>query len=112
MPITQPFDAIAETYDDTFSNSSIGRVQRRSVWMETYRIFRAGQRILEINCGTGIDALHLASRGIEVVACDASSRMVAVARRRLEASPIRAAIDFRCIPTEQIALLENEGPYD
>ncbi len=112
MSVTQPFDAIADTYDDTFSNSSIGRVQRRLVWMETDRTFRAGQRILEINCGTGIDALHLATRGIEVMACDSSPRMIAVARRRLAASSVRAAIDFRCLPIEQIALLEKEGPYD
>src|SRR6266571_1663797 len=112
MSVTPPFDAIADTYDDTFSNSSIGRVQRRLVWMELDRTFRAGQRILEINCGTGIDALHLATRGIEVMACDSSPRMIAVARRRLAASSVRAAIDFRCLPVEQIALLEKEGPYD
>src|SRR5206468_7658334 len=112
IPVAAPFDAIATTYDDAFSNSSTGRVQRRLVWIETDRIFRAGQRILEINCGTGIDALHLATRGIEVVACDSSPRMIAAARRRLEESPIRAAVDFRCIPTERIALLESVGPYD
>jgi ubiquinone/menaquinone biosynthesis C-methylase UbiE len=113
IPSTEPFDAVAATYDDTFSNSSIGRVQRRLVWMETDRNFRAGQRILEINCGTGIDALHLATRGIEVMACDSAAGMIAVARRRLaESSSIRAAIDFRCLPTEQIAQIENGRPYD
>src|SRR5439155_1758061 len=74
-----PFDAIADTYDESFSDSSIGRAQRRVVWMETDRTFQAGQRILEINCGTGIDALHLAHRGVAVLACDASPRMIAVA---------------------------------
>src|SRR5437879_10338773 len=107
----QPFDAVADAYDDTFSNSSIGRAQRRMVWMETDRTFHPGQRVLEINCGTGIDALHLAARGIEVVACDSSPRMIAVARRRVEASAICAAIDFHCIRTEPITLLEGEGPY-
>src|SRR5438093_5130158 len=108
MPVTEPFDAVADTYDDTFSNSSIGRVQRNLVWIEADRTFCTGQRILEINCGTGVDALHLANRGIEVTACDSSSRMIAVARRRLEASRVRARIDRRCIPTQHIALLENE----
>ena len=112
IPVAAPFDAIATTYDDAFSNSSTGRVQRRLVWIETDRIFRAGQRILEINCGTGIDALHLASRGIEVIACDSAPGMIAVAQHRLKTSPIRTAVDFRCLPTEQIALLEKGGPYD
>jgi 2-polyprenyl-3-methyl-5-hydroxy-6-metoxy-1,4-benzoquinol methylase len=108
--VTQAFDAIADTYDDTFSNSSIGLAQRRLVWMETDRMFLAGQRILEINCGTGVDAVHLAMRGIEVIACDSSPRMIAVARRRATASG--AAVDFQCIPTEEIAVMENHGPYD
>src|SRR5262249_23506789 len=34
IPVSAPFDAIATTYDDTFSNSSIGRVQRSLVWLE------------------------------------------------------------------------------
>ena len=111
-PSTAPFDIVAETYDDVFSNSPIGRAQRISVWMETDRVFRLGQRILEINCGTGIDAIHLASRGISVVACDASPRMIAAARRRLNDSSERASVELRCLPTEQIAQLEVEEPFD
>jgi ubiquinone/menaquinone biosynthesis C-methylase UbiE len=112
MSVAQAFDAIAGTYDDDFSNSLVGRAQRNSVWLDADRSFHPGQHVLEINCGTGIDALHLASRGVDVTACDSSQQMIAVARRRLEASPIRAKVDFRCIPTECIGVLENEGPFD
>ena len=84
-----PFDAVADEYDGRFTTSLIGRAQRESVWLEMDRLFRPGQRILEINCGTGVDALHLDALGIHVVACDASAKMVDVARRRLEASPCR-----------------------
>jgi ubiquinone/menaquinone biosynthesis C-methylase UbiE len=107
-----PFDAIADTYDESFSDSSVGRAQRRMVWLETDRTFRAGQRILEINCGTGIDALHLANRGIAVLACDASPRMIEIARARLARSSVHAPVDFRCVPTERIASVESEVRYD
>src|SRR4029453_973425 len=83
-PATAPFDAVAERYDDVFSNSPIGFAQRRSVWIEMDRAFHTGHRILEINCGTGIDALYLANRGVSVVACDSSPRMIAEARRRID----------------------------
>jgi ubiquinone/menaquinone biosynthesis C-methylase UbiE len=112
IPLCAPFDAIAATYDDTFSNSSIGRVQRNLVWMEADPTFRAGQHILEINCGTGIDALHLASRGIKVLACDSSPVMIEVARERLDASTFRRDVDLRCLASEQLSVLEAEGPYD
>ena len=48
-----PFDAIAERYDETFTRSKIGRAQRASVWKELERVFRPGDRVLEIGCGNG-----------------------------------------------------------
>jgi hypothetical protein len=38
--------------------------------------------------------------------------MIDVARRRIDASSFRSAVELRCIPTEELALLESEGPYD
>jgi ubiquinone/menaquinone biosynthesis C-methylase UbiE len=107
-----PFDAVATEYDARFTNSFIGKAQRESVWAEMDRVFLPGHRVLEINCGTGVDALHLAARGIQVVACDASTEMIGVARRRLDTSPLRDFVDFRALATEQIDQLEYEGPFD
>jgi len=108
----EPFDAVADEYDARFTNSLIGRAQRESVWREMDRLFHPGQRILEINCGTGVDALHLSARGIHVVACDASGGMVNVALRRLDALCNRGHVDFRVLAIEQIRQLEKEGLYD
>jgi ubiquinone/menaquinone biosynthesis C-methylase UbiE len=110
--VSSPFDEIADTYDARFTNSAVGLAQRGSVWEELDRTFRAGQRILEINCGTGVDALHLARRGVEVVACDSASGMIAVARQRSGAAGSRAPVDFRILATERIGELRNEGPFD
>jgi len=107
-----PFDAVAANYDETFTHSLIGWAQRRATWRELDQAFRPGQRVLELNCGTGIDAVHLADRGIEVVACDVSPRMIEVARQRLRRTAPRARIDFRVLATEEIAELHREGPFD
>jgi ubiquinone/menaquinone biosynthesis C-methylase UbiE len=107
-----PFDHLAETYDAVFTNSLIGRAQRDSVWEELDRCFHPGQRIVEINCGTGVDAVHLAERGVEVVACDVAPRMIQVARQRLTRLKAGARVDFRVLATEQIAELAGEGPFD
>ena len=112
VPRTAPFDAVAEEYDDRFTNSLIGRAQRQSVWSEMDRLFRPGQRVLEINCGTGVDAMHLFAKGIKVVACDASAEMIAVARRRLKAHAVQSHVNFRTLATEQIGELEKEGLCD
>ncbi len=111
-PILAPFDYIARTYDEVFTDSPIGRAQRESVWRELDRCFRPGQRILELNCGTGVDAVHLAERGVEVLACDAAPRMIEVARRRLSSLSPGTRVEFRVLATERIGLLEREGPFD
>ncbi len=109
-PARASFDAVADIYDETFSCSLIGRAQRDAVTRELDRVFHPGQRILEINCGTGIDALHLAGRGIEVLACDSSPRMVEVARRKALRAFLNVPPQFRVIGTEEIKILgDQEG---
>ena len=73
-----------ERYDETFTASKIGRAQRASVWKELGRAFRSGDRVLEIGCGTGVDACFLGDRGVSVIACDSSPQMVAVTTRRVK----------------------------
>ena len=106
------FDSVAEQYDDQFTRSVVGRTQRDAVWRKVAATFSRGQHILELNCGTGEDALFLARNGISVTALDASRKMVLQARRRhgLEApcSPIR----FELVPTENLGELNDAPLFD
>jgi SAM-dependent methyltransferase len=106
------WDAAAETYDLDFANTLIGRAQRESIWREIEKVFAAGQRILELNCGTGIDAVFLANRGVKVLACDIAPRMIELAQRRANSTHTSGLIDFRALATENIGVLENEGLFD
>lgn len=106
------WDCVAASYDDNFTRTLIGSTRRLAVWRELDRIFQPGQHILELNCGTGVDAVHLANRGIEVVACDISPRMVEIARGFASAANAAARTDFRVLRTEYIDALSNEGPFD
>ena len=71
------FDQVAQEYDRSFTNSAIGRAQRKLVWnhMAKSDAFK-GRKILEVNCGTGEDAVHMASQNNRVVATDISAPMV------------------------------------
>jgi SAM-dependent methyltransferase len=99
-----PFDALAVDYDDTFTNSSVGAAMRGSVWRRMDVLWPAGSRVLELNCGTGVDADWLGRRGVVVVATDAAAEMVAVAQRR--------GVDARQVRAESIAELAVLGPFD
>src|SRR5437868_14651054 len=76
------FDALAPRYDELWTESAIGRLQRRAVWRRADGLFQPGDRLLDLGCGTGADALHFMQRGMRVRAIDASSEMVRIARSR------------------------------
>jgi ubiquinone/menaquinone biosynthesis C-methylase UbiE len=76
------WDVTAETYDQIFPETLIGCAQRDEVWQELALAFRPGQRILELNCGTGIDAVYLAKKGVRILACVISPRMIEVSCQR------------------------------
>ena len=106
-----PFDAVAERYDEIFTDSAIGRAQRAAVWSTLDKTFCAGDQVLEIGCGTGVDACHLVDRGVRVTACDNSQRMIALTGRRAQFQQKEAFIDARVLAAEQLDDL-SAGPFD
>jgi SAM-dependent methyltransferase len=106
------FDRMASSYDAVFTESAVGRAQRHVVWDALKRTFRAGQRVLELNCGTGVDALFLAGRGISVLACDASAGMIGVAERRKADRLPPVSAEFRVLRNEDLELLGDAGRFD
>lgn len=73
------FNSVAGTYDTDFTFSITGRMQRKRVWKYLEKYTTRPQHILEINCGTGEDAMMLARGGHHVTATDVAREMIAVA---------------------------------
>ena len=106
------WDTAAETYVQDFTGTGIGETRRHAVWRRLDKIFSPGQKLLELNCGTGIDAVHLAEKGIQLVACDISSRMIELARQLAASTNTSELIDFRVLPNEEIGSLKGENVFD
>jgi SAM-dependent methyltransferase len=106
------FDNLAPGYDDLFTRSMIGRAQRGAVWEVLSGIFEPGTHILELNCGTGEDALFLARHDMSVVACDGSEGMIRTARERIQDEDPDAPIQFELLPTEHLAQLHAGTLFD
>lgn len=85
MPAT-PFDRTAQGYDLEFTETQVGRMQRAV----THRFLREWikenrpKTALELNCGTGEDAVFLAKQGLEVTATDLSLEMVRVTAQKVQ----------------------------
>jgi SAM-dependent methyltransferase len=102
---------MAGTYDSQFTASTIGAMMRRAVWARCGARFPPGSRVLEMNCGTGEDALWLAHRGVQVLATDISPAMLKVAQDKLADSPGSASARFQRLAWEELDTLD-EGPFD
>jgi len=105
------FDRVADSYDEVFTNSLIGRAQRRKVWAKLLAAFPRGTRILELNCGTGEDARYLARRGRSVVACDASALMMQVAKRHSQLGT-DANLEFIHLANEDLGSMLSRKLFD
>jgi SAM-dependent methyltransferase len=106
-----PFDAIAADYDEAFTYSKIGQAQRSSVWRELKSTFAPGKRVLDVGCGTGVDACFLAEQGVNVTACDSSTEMIRMAERRIRGSAT-GRVKLRVLTAEKISMLSEQGPFD
>jgi SAM-dependent methyltransferase len=99
-----PFDAMAGDYDSAFTQSPVGQCLRAAVWRRIDAAFGPGDRVLELNCGTGEDALHLARRGVSVLATDSSQQMLAATRAKIDQAGLEHAVAVASLDIANLAL--------
>ncbi|MBX7108513.1 MAG: class I SAM-dependent methyltransferase [Chitinophagales bacterium] len=90
------FDQAAAAYDAAFSYSPVGKLQRERV----HHFFRQeingkALQVLEINCGTGEDALWFAAGGHHVIATDVSAMMIALADEKTKGHSYKGTVQTR-----------------
>ena len=109
-----PFDHIAQDYDKVFTHSRIGKIQRSLVYqyLEQELPDKESLKILELNCGTGEDAIWLAEKGHQVVATDISPEMVSVARHKAMVKGLGNQIQLKQLSLEQVGMGAVRQKFD
>jgi SAM-dependent methyltransferase len=110
-PGISAFDIIAEAYDGAFTHTRIGSLMRAAVQRRMDLRFRTGHRILEMNCGTGEDAIYLAKRGVEVFATDASPEMVRLTSAKIAREQLSPRLKVSRLGWEELNTLPG-GAFD
>ncbi|MGM5470921.1 class I SAM-dependent DNA methyltransferase [Flavobacteriaceae bacterium LMO-SS05] len=96
------FDSVAKNYDQVFTHSKIGRLQRQLVrdHLEKLNINKERLNILEVNCGTGEDALWFAKQNHHVTATDISAEMIHYANKKKKFGNIKfQQLDINALST-------------
>jgi len=98
------FSRAAADYDEvSIANHIVQRLRERAQRRMLLH-WRVGDHVLELNCGTGADALFLAQHGINVLATDISPAMIArtkekIRRERLESLAHTRVLAFDELPS-------------
>ncbi|MFT7156993.1 MAG: ubiquinone/menaquinone biosynthesis C-methylase UbiE [Parvicella sp.] len=79
LPMTNDFDHIAVNYDASFTHTPVGIYQRKLVFeaLESQIKDLEIRSVLELNAGTGEDALYFAKNAKEIISTDIAENMVA-----------------------------------
>ncbi len=95
------FDGVADTYDEHIMGNAMNLwLRNRSVAVMS-RLFKPGDTVVEVGCGTGTETLSLARMGIRVIASDISSKMLQVLVRKSDAEGLRNMVmPVHCRPYE------------
>lgn len=104
------FDNLATGYDETEERNVLLRRMRYQMWDVLHRTFPAGARLLDLGCGTGIDAVFLASLGYRVVATDLSPAMVERTRVRADEAGVGDRVVTYTVGVQEMAqLVRGQG---
>ncbi len=107
------FDSVAADYDGPRGNNELIQRMRLSLWDTVHSECPMGSRLLDLGCGTGLDALEFARRGFHVVATDWSPRMVERTHARVAAAGLQSRVTTAHLGVQQLDRLDDafDGIY-
>lgn len=107
------FDQASVTYDSDFTHSGTGMLQRERVYkFLSDELSTQIYNILEINCGTGEDAIWLAKRGHRVFATDRSAGMIERSKIKLGQEKPDLPAAFYVYPFDGLKDHFQQGQFD
>jgi 2-polyprenyl-3-methyl-5-hydroxy-6-metoxy-1,4-benzoquinol methylase len=99
LSVSVAYDAIAAGYDEQVRGDDW---MRRALHAHYARVFQPGQRVLDVGCGTGIDAIALARLGVSVVGIDGSGAMIQRLNEKVATGGLTSLIQTRVLRIQDL----------
>jgi ubiquinone/menaquinone biosynthesis C-methylase UbiE len=109
--INQGFSREAQFYDADDEQNEINRWARSLVRKTVTHYVSSGSSILEINAGTGADALWLANNGYRIHATDIADGMLAAIHSKIQDSSVADRITIQKLSFTELEQATN-APFD
>jgi ubiquinone/menaquinone biosynthesis C-methylase UbiE len=106
------FDSVAADYDGPRGNNELIQNMRAEMWRWLDATFVAGSRLIDLGCGTGLDAIRMAQRGYRITATDWSPKMIERTRDRAERERVTDAVETIAVGAHELHRIEGQGLFD
>ena len=106
------FDSVAEDYDGPRGNNDLIRDMRSEMWRCLDATFAPRSRLVDLGCGTGLDAVRMAQLGHHVTATDWSPQMVHRTSDRAEREHLTDRVRAIVVGAHELQRLDGTGSYD
>jgi 2-polyprenyl-3-methyl-5-hydroxy-6-metoxy-1,4-benzoquinol methylase len=105
------FDSVAADYDGPRGNNPLIQDMRTEMWHWLDATFAPGSRVIDIGCGTGLDAIRMAGMGHQVTATDWSPQMVQRTGERAARDQLQQRVQALALGAQQLSDLDGDGSY-
>lgn len=106
------FDSVAADYDGPRGNNPLIQDMRDEMWRWLEKTFAPCSRLIDLGCGTGLDAVHLAKLGHRITATDWSPRMVARTADRAQQESVADAVEALALGAHELRRLGGDATFD
>jgi ubiquinone/menaquinone biosynthesis C-methylase UbiE len=106
------FSRQSAIFDQLYADNEIVQYKRQRVRNHLQQYISPGNFILELNSGTGQDAIWLAQQGCKIHATDISTGMQEVMRQKIRTEGLEDSISYELCSFTQLENLNSRGPYD
>lgn len=105
--VNRAFSRQSDHYDaDDFGNDIL-QAWRKQVYLHVNRFLKPNSHILELNAGTGIDALHFVKEGHRVHATDLSDGMIRQIQQKISQRALQASFTCQQCSFENLAEVQQ-----
>jgi SAM-dependent methyltransferase len=106
------FDSVAADYDGPRGNNTLIQDMRSEMWRTLDATFAPGSRLIDLGCGTGLDAVRMAGAGHHVTATDWSERMVERTRQRAEREQLAGRVQALAVGAHELYRVDGQAQFD
>jgi ubiquinone/menaquinone biosynthesis C-methylase UbiE len=106
------FDSVAADYDGARGNNSQIQDMREEMWHWLDATFAPASRLIDIGCGTGLDAIRMARLGHRITATDWSSQMVQRTADRAAHAQLATQVQAIAAGAQELGRVPGDAIYD